>query len=602
MVRFTLTTLFLTGLLASPAPGQTLVTSPSIPLKAPGSGFLQLQFQNSAISNWAGQIVNETSQIQGLIAAMPILPQLRPTLNQAAIVAIREAADVQKLALANARRDVMYRAHQQSDVANTNLVALIQRSGVVSRELAQAVSRLQYADQQLELAFANVHQGDSAAWRQRVAQLANVVSDQAGELRVIADESLNGFDRGLDRSIRSYSYGASGIEQNLNAGVTRDTIVVDVTELDRRWQTVAVSLQTAVHANPLVRTQASRVDALHRELVALVTGTAPAGNLPNWGLIQRGSAFAVSAGESGGPRVKIFFDAKGGQSTDFFAYDPAFRGGVRVAMADLTGDGIPDIIVAPGAGMMPLVRVFDGRTLKLLVEFLAYDQRMVSGVFVAAADLGKTGRAMIVTGADTGAAPHVRVFDLSNGKMIDEFFPYSKNFLGGVRVALGDVNGDGLPDIVTAPGPSQPNSEPLGPVVRVFDGRNRQVITEFNAYDPRWVNGVWIATGDITKNGRSEIFTGADAGGGPHVRVFQGNNGQPITELFPFPMQFNGGVRVAVHDVSGDGVLDFICAPGPSATVVAPPVRLFDGRNKKMIGEFRPFEATFRGGAYVGAK
>jgi hypothetical protein len=573
-----------------------------IQLKSPGAGFLQMQFQNSSIANWAGQMANETAQLQALIAQLPVAPFVKQPLIQSAAVAVRETAEVHRLALANTRRDVLYRQHQQADAACTNLVALVQRSGIVSRDLAQAVSRVQFADEQLEQAFANIQPGDDLAWRRRVGRMATVLADQAGELRALADDSLTGFDRTLDRAIRTYAYGSAGIEQNITDGASRDKITVDVTDLDRRWQTVTVGLTGSATANAAVRAQAARVDGLHRNFVAFVTGNAAGPGLPGWGIVPRGSAFAVGAGESGGPRVRIFFDVNGGQSTDFFAYDPAFRGGVRVAMADLTGDAVPDIVTAPGPGLMPLVRVYDGRTLALVVEFLAYDRRMVGGVHVAAAGLNRRGQAIVVTGADVGGTPHVRVFDLATGKTTDDFMAYSQNFLGGVRVALGDVNGDGTPDLITAPGPSQPGSDQIGPVVRVLDGRNRKAIAEFNAYDPRWTNGVWLATGDIRRDGRAEIVTGADAGGGPHVRVFDGQTAQHLADVYPFPMQFNGGVRVAAHDVNGDGVLDFLCAPGPSAAFVAPPVRILDGRTKRPLGEFRPFEPTFRGGVFLGAK
>jgi hypothetical protein len=42
----------------------------------------------------------------------------------------------------------------------------------------------------------------------------------------------------------------------------------------------------------------------------------------------------------------------------FYAYDPALMGGVSVAAADVTGDGVADIITGPGTGDTPHVRVF----------------------------------------------------------------------------------------------------------------------------------------------------------------------------------------------------------------------------------------------------
>ena len=56
----------------------------------------------------------------------------------------------------------------------------------------------------------------------------------------------------------------------------------------------------------------------------------------------------------------------------FFAFDPAFRGGVHVALGDVTGDGEPDIVVGAGPGGGPHVRVFDGVTGADVRSFFAY--------------------------------------------------------------------------------------------------------------------------------------------------------------------------------------------------------------------------------------
>jgi hypothetical protein len=128
------------------------------------------------------------------------------------------------------------------------------------------------------------------------------------------------------------------------------------------------------------------------------------------------------------------------------------------------------------------------------------------------------------------------------------------------------------------------------------------VINEFQAYDPKWLNGVWVATADVTRNGRADIICGADAGGGPHVRAFEATKGRLLGELFAYPKSFTGGVRVAGVDVAGTGKIDIVCAPGPSAGGPGLPVRVFDGNTRNVIGEFNPFERAFKGGAYVGAK
>jgi hypothetical protein len=67
---------------------------------------------------------------------------------------------------------------------------------------------------------------------------------------------------------------------------------------------------------------------------------------------------------------------------DFFAYNTNFTGGVRVAVADVDGDGFADIITAPGSSGAADIRVFDRGTTLLLDEFLAYDPSFLGGVFV----------------------------------------------------------------------------------------------------------------------------------------------------------------------------------------------------------------------------
>ena len=140
----------------------------------------------------------------------------------------------------------------------------------------------------------------------------------------------------------------------------------------------------------------------------------------------------------------------------FMAYAINFTGGVRVAAGDVNGDRFADIVTAAGAGGGPHIQVFDGTNVShVLQSFMAYDTKFTGGVYVAAADLNGDGKADIVTGAGAGGGPHVEVFSGANRTVLASFFAYDSNFRGGVRVGIvHDVDGDGLPDIITAPGPA----------------------------------------------------------------------------------------------------------------------------------------------------
>src|SRR5436309_16135629 len=116
----------------------------------------------------------------------------------------------------------------------------------------------------------------------------------------------------------------------------------------------------------------------------------------------------------------------------FLAYDAAFRGGVRVAVADITRDGILDLVTAPGPGGGPHVKVFDGVTGAVVRQFMAYDPAFHGGVFVAAALIDYGEVPDIITGAGAGGGPHVKVFSGETGAVESSFMAYDVAFRGGV--------------------------------------------------------------------------------------------------------------------------------------------------------------------------
>jgi hypothetical protein len=303
----------------------------------------------------------------------------------------------------------------------------------------------------------------------------------------------------------------------------------------------------------------------------------------------------TGAGPGGGPHVKVFDATTTSELDSFLAYSAMFEGGVRVAAGDVTGDGLSDIITGVGPGAGPHVKVFDGDTGAEVRSFFAYSPSFQGGVFVAAGDVDGDTFSDIITGADAGASPHVKVFSGQTSTELRSFNAFAPSFAGGVRVAAGDVNNDGFADIIAGAGPGG------GPQVSVFDGVNGNLMLNFVAYNPLFSGGVFVAAGDVDGDGLDEIVTGADAGGSPQVKVFNGQTGTELSSFFAYDLSFSGGVRVAAGDLNGDGAADIITGAGPSATG-GPHVKVFDGISGSELQSFFAYNRGFDGGVYVAAR
>ena len=191
---------------------------------------------------------------------------------------------------------------------------------------------------------------------------------------------------------------------------------------------------------------------------------------------------------------------------DYFAFDSAQRGGVRVAAADINGDGKADVIATTGAGVPTRVVVFSGATQTPIRDFAPYGGGFSGGVFVAAGDINGDGTPDIITGADAGGGPDVRVFDGKTGASIAGFFAFDSGFTGGVRVAALDIDGDGRSEIIAAAGSGG------GARVTVYSGAGVSVIDDFFAFDATNLGGSFVGAGTVARRQAASTGTPVAAG------------------------------------------------------------------------------------------
>ena len=162
--------------------------------------------------------------------------------------------------------------------------------------------------------------------------------------------------------------------------------------------------------------------------------------------------------------------------------------------------------------------------------------------------------ASVAVGAGIGSSPIVRLLDAETGAVRAEAMAFERIFTGGVRVAMGDVDGDRIPEILAASGAGRVAE------IRVFkEQAGSTVLKELTAYrtfpfGSAYSGGTEVACGDVDANGREDIVAAMSRGGGT-VNIFLSvNAADPIANaayrsFTPFGGTYDGGASVAVAEL-----------------------------------------------------
>jgi len=329
------------------------------------------------------------------------------------------------------------------------------------------------------------------------------------------------------------------------------------------------------------------------------------------------------------PLVPTFFGTTAGQLTVGTAVTAitSSTANVRTATGDVNGDGVDDIIAVTGPGVPIRLTVISGvdNTTVLVAPFDPFGGDFTGGGYVSAADFdpatgaGSDGRAEFIVTPDQGGGPRVSIFTFTAvgtaPTLRANFFGIDdRNFRGGARSATGFVNADGIPELVVVAGFGG------GPRTAVFNGTSvtsgtpTRLINDFIAFpgaDATTLrNGVFVALSDINGDGIDEFVFGGGPGGAPRVFILSGAlvsagdvggaQTAPVANFFVAGNSTDrGGVRVAFANLDGDGRGDLIVGSGEGR---AASVRAYRGLNFTSVNEPTTFQdiALFGGGALPG--
>jgi FtsP/CotA-like multicopper oxidase with cupredoxin domain len=284
-------------------------------------------------------------------------------------------------------------------------------------------------------------------------------------------------------------------------------------------------------------------------------------------VIPEVSTYAVAIpGSNGKPASVQVRDANGDRVLQTVYPFPDFQGTPSVAMADVNGDGILDLLAGTGKGTSPEVVAYDGNNTvdglfkTELARFAPFDSGFTGGVAVAGADIDGNALAdNIIVGSGPGMESQVKVFSSTlpseSGKAPDvfsTFTPYPGS-QAGVSLATGMVEaGSGRESVVTAPGPGDAplvksfrwdlftptaRAQATGTATQGHSSKPNEpkMTSQIMAYDQNYTGGVAVSTGWVAgaEGGAMSIVTSQLAGDGT-VRVWSNGSrldGQPAMYL-----------------------------------------------------------------------
>lgn len=298
------------------------------------------------------------------------------------------------------------------------------------------------------------------------------------------------------------------------------------------------------------------------------------------------------------PEVQLIDSLTGEVESSFLAFSDSYIGGVEVLVADVNGDGVDEYVVAQTGGpdANGRLRVVDHQD-RVLAK-AQFQTTSASGLEmdISAGDVDADGKEEVVVSFPDYSVPVVFILneqlqpDPATAGVLLAF----SELQHGAAVAVGDVTGDGVAEIVLGTGSG------TSPRVRISDSHGTLLMSELVPFAPQDQYGLSLATIDTTGDNVDELAVGFRNGGQAWVKnyVIDPAETYPVlAEFRAFGRQFTGGVQLDGVDVDGDGTQEIAAVPaGDQQTSIA----LFRGDGVPIAAEpTQVFEDDFRGGAHI---
>jgi hypothetical protein len=244
-------------------------------------------------------------------------------------------------------------------------------------------------------------------------------------------------------------------------------------------------------------------------------------------------AIGSDIGPGSRPLIQLVEAETGTVVAETLAFEEAFRGGTRLAMANVDGRPGNEIVIGSGPGRVAEICVFtidgveENTRLRELPEFRLrpFGNSYFGGIAVAAGEVNGDSHADIAAAKSRGSEVSVFLSPAFGGSIsqtpYQTFVPFGGGALGGAALAFADVgtfvNGslvdgtkaDGLAELAVATGTG------MKPVVKIYDlsGATARTVDRFTPFTPALVGGMSVAAGRYDANQIDDVIVTSGSGG-----------------------------------------------------------------------------------------
>jgi len=222
------------------------------------------------------------------------------------------------------------------------------------------------------------------------------------------------------------------------------------------------------------------------------------------------------------------------------------------------------------------VRFFSPDGTRVRNGFFVFEEKYKGGDQIAHVDLDANGKRDLVVVSKN----KVTVWR-DDGQLFAKLYPYTASYDGGIRLAFGDMTGDGQFEMVVAPTAGYPLP------IQVYTRFGSKIYDNWFPFGKTYTGGYSLGILEPTEGQSGKVVIGSGTGKATVVQLYD-TNFALFKEWFAYDKFFKGGVNVAVGDVDGDGKEDIVAGAGPGKK---PLIKVFDASGKVKYSEFEAYKA-----------